>query len=111
MTSNKYGRPVTTRSSFWTLASEWFHMHSHGYEYIHWGGEGHDCYIDTTNPAAAARWDSKSEVLQAMRHDEDVRRWVAKHPWVHVVRVKLTMTTEVSDGANVERLIREIEGE
>ena len=40
-----------------------------------WGGRGHDCYIDGSDPAEAERFNSYKEAQNYCHHDEDILGW------------------------------------
>lgn len=46
-----------------------------GKVFARWGGDGHGCYIDCSDPARAERYDSYREALKACCRDEDILEW------------------------------------
>lgn len=46
-----------------------------GKVFAKWGGRGHDCYIDWSDPAGAERFDSYLEAQNYCYHDEDILKW------------------------------------
>lgn len=46
-----------------------------GKVFAKWGGDGHGCYIDSSDPTEAERFDSYREAREYCYHDEDVAEW------------------------------------
>lgn len=44
-----------------------------------WGGDGHGCYIDSSDPAEAERFSTYREAQRFMRLDEDAAERVKEH--------------------------------
>ena len=43
--------------------------------FAEWGGDCHGCYVDSSDPASAERFDSYREAQEACFHDEDILEW------------------------------------
>ena len=49
-----------------------------GKVFAKWGGDGHWCYIDSSDPAKAERFDTYREAQKCCYHDEDILEWKKK---------------------------------
>lgn len=61
--------------------------------YAMWGGEGHDCYIETSDPTRAETFSSYQEAKNYLRRDKDMRQWrdsMCDPEYVKPLRVRTT---------------------
>ena len=56
--------------------------------FMRWGGDGHDCYIDSGTPEGAEEFDTAAQARRWLNSDENARRWHKYHPDARPLRVR-----------------------
>lgn len=50
-----------------------------GKVFAKWGGDGHGCYIDSSDPTETEKFSSYKEARKFVNHDEDAVEWAKQH--------------------------------
>lgn len=92
--------------AFWTMASG-VGIDGGAVNFMHWKGDSiFGCYIPTGDVMDAERFDSYREVVNAIKHDDDVKEFMESYP--DAVPVKVVVKVEVyrNDAVRVAKHVR-----